>query len=270
MYAFLRLVTGLLLALALGGCGGSGNTPARSSIVRISGSTSMTPALQELAAAYRGHHPQTRVEVLGNDSQAGLRELEANRVEIAAISWHPAGQEIPAGLQAIPFARDGIALILHPSNRVVGLTLAQIRSIYRGEVLDWQAVGGPAAEPAVLSREDGSGTRAAFEAAVMPGEQATLNAQVMPTTRAVVDYVARHPAAIGYISMSAFTETVRAAPVEDLLSTPANIRSGAYHLTRYLYLYAHAAPDPDTRRFLDFVLSPEGQAIIARYHVALR
>ncbi|MGC8782724.1 MAG: phosphate ABC transporter substrate-binding protein, partial [Anaerolineae bacterium] len=74
----------------------------------------------------------------------------------------------------------------------------------------------------------------------------------------------------GYVSMAVFTDTVRVVPVEDLLPTPANVRSGAYHLTRYLYLYSRAAPDLEVRRFLDFVVGAEGQRIIGRHHVALR
>ncbi len=265
-----RLVTGLLLALALWACGGPGNTTAPPSVVRISGSSSMLPALQELAAAYQQRRPNARVELLGNGSEAGLRELKAGTVAIAAVSWKPEGAVTPEGMTAAPFARDGIAIVVHPTNRIAGLTLNQVRSIYRGEMLDWRTVGGPPDEPTVVSREDGSGTRAAFEATVMNGEQVTLNAVVMPSSQAVVDQVARRAGAIGYVSTSAFTDTVRVVPVEDLLPTPANVRSGAYHLTRYLYLFTHAAPSPDVQRFLDFIISPEGQRIIARHHVPLR
>lgn len=267
---YTRLAVGLLLALTLAACGGRNDPPAPSSVVRISGSTSMMPALQELAATYRQRQPNARIELLGNGSEAGLRELTAGTVDLAAISWQPEGAELPEGIVATPFARDGIGVIVHPANRIAGLTLNQVRSIYRGEVLDWRAVGGAPAEPMVVSREAGSGTRAAFEATVMNGEQVTLNAVVLPSNQAVVDQVARRAGAVGYVSMAAFTDTVRAVPVEELLPTPANVRAGAYHLTRYLYLYTHAAPAPDVQRFRAFILSPEGQRIVGRYHVPLR
>jgi phosphate transport system substrate-binding protein len=238
--------------------------------MRISGSTSMAPVLRELAATYTKQHGNVRVEVLGNDSQAGLRELEAGVVDIAAVSWKEAGQELPADLLATPFGRDAIAIIVHPRNRIAGLTLVQIRSIYRGEVLDWQAVGGPPGEPIVISREEGSGTRDAFEFEVMNGESVTLNAVVMPSAQAVAEIVGRRPEAIGYVSTAVLTDTVRAVPVEDLLPTPANVRSGAYHLTRYLYLITPSSPDPQVRQFLDFIGGSGGQAIIARYHIPLR
>jgi phosphate transport system substrate-binding protein len=146
----------------------------------------------------------------------------------------------------------------------------QLRAVYRGEILDWGAFGGLPEEPLIISREDGSGTRAAFEALVMVGDRVTLNALVMPTSEAVVDYVAGHRAAIGYVSMAALTDTVRALPVEDMLPSPENVRSGAYHLSRLLYFYAPEPMPPASQAFVDFVLSPAGQTIVGRYHVPLR
>ena len=230
----------------------------------------MAPVLRELANAYRNKHPNVQVEVLGNGSQAGLQELKAGKVDLAAVSWKADDEEIPKGLRAVPFARDGIAVIVHPSNRITGLTLAQVRSLYRGEIQDWNALGGPILETSIISREDGSGTRDAFEAAVMGGERVTFNALVMPNTQAVVEHVGRHPESVGYVSMSALTDTVRAVPVEGLSPAPVAVRDGAYHLTRHLYLFSPTGPTPEASRFLDFVHSAEGQAIIGRRHVSLR
>ena len=70
---------------------------------------------------------------------------------------------MPDGLRAVPVARDAVAVIVHPGNPVHGLTLVQIKAIYQGEMLTWEGVGGTALEPQIISREDGSGTRAAFE-----------------------------------------------------------------------------------------------------------
>jgi phosphate transport system substrate-binding protein len=260
----------LILVLVLAGCGRAVPFDAGTTILRISGSSSMAPVLSELADAYRRANPLVRIEVLGNGTAAGVRELRAGAVDIAAVSWQPEGQDLPDGLQAVPFARDGVAVIVHPSNRVSGLTLIQARSLYRGEIQDWQALGGPAVEPIITSREEGSGTRGAFEAAVMGNERVTSNALVLPNTQAVVEFVSRHPAAVGYVSMVALTDTVRALRVEDLLPTADNVRTGAYHLHRYLYLYAAAAPEPAGQRFLDYIAGSAGQAIIARRYVALR
>ncbi|MCX6032612.1 MAG: phosphate ABC transporter substrate-binding protein [Chloroflexi bacterium] len=238
--------------------------------LRIAGSTSMMPVLRELAAAYQARHPHVLVDVQGGGSASGESLLKIGAADLAAVSWQEDAQHQPEGVTAIPIARDAVAVVVHPKNNVKKLTLLQVRAIYRGEVLDWAALGGPAEEPMIVSREDGSGTRAAFEALVMGGDRVTLNALVMPTSAAVVDYVAHHRAAIGYVTIAALTDTVRAVPMEELLPSPANLRSGAYHLSRALYLYA---PDPApsaTQAFVDFVLSPAGQTIVAKYHVPLR
>ncbi len=264
------LIVVLLMPAMLAACGDQAVSPTPTVMLRISGSTSMMPALHDLATAYQQRRSHVRIELLGNGSAAGLHELQNRTVDIAAISWKPREVAPPAGLIAVPFARDGIGIIVHPANRIAGLTLNQVRRIYRGEVLDWQALGGPATEPLVISREDGSGTRAAFEAIAMAGEQVTLNAVVMPGSQAVVEQTARSVGAIGYVSMSAITDTVRVVPVEELLPTPAHVRSGAYHLTRDLYLYVHSPAGPEVQRFLDFVAGAEGQRIIGRHHVPLR
>jgi phosphate transport system substrate-binding protein len=230
----------------------------------------MGPVLRELGDAYQALHPNVLVEVRGGDSAAGQRALAAGDADLAAVSWKSPDEKASAGVQSVPIARDAVALIVHRSNHLAGLTLLQARSIYRGEILDWGALGGPALEPLVVAREDGSGTRAAFDTLVMGGELVTLNALVMPSTRSMVDYVATHAPAIGYASMDAVTDTVRALPVEGVVPTAANTRAGAYHLTRLLYLYTASPAPPSVQGFHDFALSPAGQAIVARHHVPLR
>ena len=144
----------------------------------------------------------------------------------------------------IPIARDGLAIIVNPQNTITNVTSLQLRALYRGETLDWGALGGVGGEPVVISREDGSGSRAAFETLAMGGERVTLNALVMPTSQAVVDYVASHRNAVGYVSTGVITDTVRAVPVEEFPPTAATLRSGEYRLGRVLYLYAPHPPHP--------------------------
>ncbi len=238
--------------------------------LRIAGSTSMGAVLGDLAASYQAAHANVVIEIRTGDSASGLVALQAGQAEAAAISWHPKGTALPAGLQVVPVARDAIAVVVHPSNHVRGLTLLQLKAIYQGEILTWDGVGGDALEPVIISREDGSGTRSAFESLVVGGERVTLNALVMPSSVAVVNYVASHPAALGYVTAAALTDTVRALQVEGNAPTAANVRAGAYHLSRVLYLCLPAPPPPATQAFVDFVVGPAGQAIVAQHHVALR
>jgi phosphate transport system substrate-binding protein len=230
----------------------------------------MGPALADLAAAYQAQHPNVLVDLRNADSAVGMSELAASRADLAAVSWTPSGQATPGAYRAIPVGRDAIALIVHPSNRVRNLTITQVRALYRGEILDWEALNGTPAEPVLVSREEGSGTRAAFETLAMAGDRVTLNALVLPNSRAVVDYVASHRDAVGYVSLALLDDRVTALQIEDRLPTAANVRSGAYHLTRLLYLCVASTPEPYVQRFLDFVLSPAGQAQIGKHNVPLR
>ena len=110
----------MFLALACASCQAAPSADAAPTTIHISGSTSMAPVLRELAEAYRKTRPHVQVEVLGNGSRAGLHELQAGTVDITAVSWKADDEETPKGLRAVPFARDGIAVVVHPSNRVAG------------------------------------------------------------------------------------------------------------------------------------------------------
>ena len=260
----------LLGTLLLAACGNPAVTPAAPTTLRIAGSTSFKPTLNELASAYQAGHPQTVVEVLGGGTAIGIQELRGKEIDLAAVSWKADNKEASADLNVVPIARDGLAIIVNPQNTITNVTSLQLRALYRGETLDWGAIGGSGGEPVVISREDGSGSRTAFEALAMDGERVTLNALVMPTSQAVVDYVAAHRNAVGYVSTGVLTDTVRAVPLEDIPPTTATVRAGEYRLGRVLYLYALQPATPEIQAFLDFVLSPAGQAIVSRHLAPMR
>ena len=108
----------------------------------------------------------------------------------------------------VPIGLDGLAVVVHPSNNIAGLSLVQLRDIFAGRLLDWQALGSDAGEILLVSREDGSGSRILFETRVMSDERVALTAVVMPTSQDVVDYVAKNPHAIGYVSRAEVAEWI--------------------------------------------------------------
>ena len=218
-----------------------------------------------------------------------------------------AGEATPTAdsLLRVPIGLDGLALIVHPSNSVSELSLVQLQAIFAGEVLDWMAVGGDAGEIQLVSREDGSGARVLFEGRVMGDMHVSLTAVVMPTSADVVEYVSKNPAAIGYVSRAEVAEWIedgtgsgagqnmggQAAPalgapaapggtpfppavkvlrVEGRLPLRASLRSQEYALTQPMYLITNGQPSGWVRRFLDFALSPAGQAIVSRYAAPIR
>ena len=170
----------------------------------------------------------------------------------------------------IAIAQDGIALVVHPQNALGELTLAQVRDIFAGRILDWEGIRGTPGDIVVVSREDGSGTRAVFEGVVMGEKRVTLTAIVMPSSEAVVEYVAGHPTAIGYVSMSYLSPQVRALQIEGVSPTPETVQSGVYPLRRPLYLLTGQEPKGEVKAFIEFTSSPAGQAIVKQRYGRLR
>jgi phosphate transport system substrate-binding protein len=217
----------------------------------------MIPALHELAAAFQLQNPSVLVEVQGSDTANGWEDLRGGRADIAAVSWWEESTPAPEGYHLVPVARDAIAVVVHPSNPITNLTALQLRALFAGEILDWPALGGVEGEPMIVSREEGSGTRAAFEFRIMGERRVTLNAVVMPTTQAVVDYVAAHRLAVGYVTSDSVDRRVSVVPIEGLAPNSQTVAAG-YHLVRTLYLATHAPPLHPVQAFLDFANSSAG------------
>jgi phosphate transport system substrate-binding protein len=254
----------LLLLLLLVACGEPVATP-EPVFLQATGSTAMSPLLSELAAAFGESSPLIDLEVSGLGTQFGLETLRSGEADLALVSWLPA--ELDPGWRATAIARDAIAVIVHPSNPVDGLGLLQLQDLFGGRVYEWARVLGSARALGTLqpvSREAGSGTRAAFEALVMIEREVTPLAIVAPSSRAVIEYVVRDPHAIGYVSMGYVTSEVKVLKVEGELPTPQTAQQGSYPLTREFWLVTADPPLEAVQDFLDFVLGQAGQQIVGR------
>lgn len=228
----------------------------------------MIPLVEELATAYHERQAGVTIDIQAGGSTLGREMAAAGQVDLGLISWLPDGP--PDGTQATVVARDGIALIVHPTNPITGLTMIRAHELYSGRTVDWEQVDGVSGLVQVVSREDGSGTRTAFETMVMGEDPVTLTALVMPNSQAVVDYVAGDPHALGYVSMAYVNDQVRAVAIEGLLPTPENVSRGEYHLTRELIFLSRKDTIPPAQGFLDFALSPAGQTIVAQNYGRVR
>ena len=236
--------------------------------VQAAGSTTMIPLVEDLAIAFHERQAGVTIDIQAGGSTLGREMAAGGQVDLGLISWLPDGPT--DGTQATVVARDGVALIVHPTNPITGLTLIQAYELFSGRTVDWEQVGGVSGLVQVVSREDGSGTRTAFETMVMNEDPVTLTALVMPNSQAMADYVARDPRALGYVSMAYVNGQVRAVAVEGLLPTPENVSRGEYHLTRELIFLSRQDASPPAQEFLDFALSPAGQSIVAQNHGRVR
>ncbi|MBN1136307.1 MAG: phosphate ABC transporter substrate-binding protein [Anaerolineae bacterium] len=232
--------------------------------IQATGSTTLSPLITELATAFHELAPSVSLTVDGAGTGYGLEALRIGEADLALASWLPA--DLDPSWQATPIARDGIAVIVHPDNPIEGLGLLQLQDLFSGRVYEWEAVGAPAAQGIVqpVSREEGSGTRAAFETLAMDGHSVTLRAVVATSSQAVVDYVADHRQAIGYVSIGYLSTAVKALTVEGESPTPEAAQQGSYPLSRELWLVTLDPPPPAVQQFLDFAQSPAGQAIVSK------
>ncbi len=290
-----RLLTrSILTACLLSACTlprGDGAIPAPAKVtLTVAGSTEMRPLLLELTSAYSERNPHVQFTLLGGGSRMGEQWLASGQVDIAASTATYPDPETPAGLVRIPVGLDGIAVVVHTDNPVKALTLVQVRDLYRGRALNWAEVGGVASDVLLVSREDGSATRDLFEKRVMDKDRVALTAVVMSTSSNVVEYVAAHRDAIGYVTSAYLAQigmppaangdkpaktgtaerTVKSVSVEGRVPFDADLTNHQYPLARALYLLFRQSSDPSVQKIVDFVLSEEGQAIIGRYHVPIR
>lgn len=252
-------LTGLLVA-----CGEPVATP-EPIYLKATGSMAMTPVLVDLATAFHERNPTVILEVEGLGSQFGLEALYAGEVDMASVSWLPA-QPGP-DWRVVAIARDGVVVVVHASNPVEGLGLLQLQDLFSGRVHDWIAVSDRGNRGGVqpVSRERGSGARVAFESLVMDDLEVTPLAVLVSSSPAVIEYVASHPGAIGYVALSEVSLEVKLLKVEGESATLEGVGEGSYPLTRELWLVTADPPPEALQAFLDFALSPAGQQIVGRH-----
>ncbi len=271
------MTLGLLGMLAA--CGSTAAPTPAAYVVHVAAPASTLPLLHDLAETYRQQAGTSDLafDLRATNSQLARAALEDGTVDLAVSSWLTS-TELP-DLAVTPFAWDAVTFVIHPRNPITDITLLQLRDLYRGHTFDWTALGGHDDLIVVTSREDGSGLRAAFEQAVMGGQPVTLGAIVMPSDAAVIDFVAARPAAIGYVSQLGLLTSnqvpqapaqVKTLPIEGVVPKSNDLLRGGYHLVHPIYLLSQRPPPAALQPFIDFVLSPSGQAVIARYTTGIQ
>jgi phosphate transport system substrate-binding protein len=167
-------------------------------------------------------------------------------------------------LTEIPIAYDGIAVIVHPSNPLNNLGIEQLRQIFLGRITDWRDLGQRPHPIDLITREEGSGTREAFEHLVMNQQEISPAALVQDSNGSVRELVAGDPHSLGYISAGLVDERVKAVTIEGVAPSPENIKNRRYQLRRRFLLVSRGAPGRGCQEFIDFILSPQGQQILEK------
>jgi len=226
----------------------------------IAGSTSVQPFVEKVAEHFMEKNPGIIVNVQGGGSTAGIQATMNGTCDIGASSRNLKPAE--RGLKVILIALDGIAVIVHKDNPIDDLEIAQVRGIFTGEISNWQALGGLDKEIIPVTREEGSGTRASFEDMIM-GEEAISDAcLVQDSNGAVREIIATTPQGVGYISVGLVDEREKAIAINGVKPTLANLITEKYHFSRPFLLLLREDPVGNCKRFIEYVLSPEGQEIL--------
>jgi phosphate transport system substrate-binding protein len=246
---------------------------AEQSKITVKGSDTMVILAQKWAELYMKQNPAASIQVTGGGSGVGITALINGTTDIANASRPMKQAEIEKlkaryntlGVQ-IPCAKDGITVFLNEANKVEELTLKQLSDIYQGKIRNWKELGGNDAEIRMYGRENSSGTYTYFHDEVVKADYAA-SVQSLPGTAAVVNAVKKDVNGIGY-GGAAYAIGVKHAKVKKdagspaILPTAETIRKGEYPITRFLYMYMRNRPTGETKKYIDWILSQEGQMVV--------
>ena len=254
-----------LLITVLAACSNeedTADTQTGGSLVTISGSTSVGPLAEKLAMKYQEEN-DVKIEVNQIGSSAGITNAISGVSQIGMSSRDLKQEEKDSNLQELIIAYDGIVVVTHPSNPVKDLTMEQVKKIFTGEITNWKEVGGKDMEIVVVSREDGSGSRDAFQEIVgYESGQLIKNAIVASGNGNIKTTVAMNKHAIGFISFEYVDESVSTMDINGVQAKAENVLAGQYELSRP-FLFVHKEDVPESaKQFMEFILTPEGQKIV--------
>ena len=231
--------------------------------ISMVGSTSMEKLANALSEAFMEEYPDVTVTAEFVGSGAGIEAVTNGTADIGNSSRSLKDEEKAAGVVENIVAIDGIAVCVDPANEVADLTKEQLTNIYNGTITNWKEVGGADEPIIVIGREAGSGTRGAFEELV-DLKDACKYANELDSTGAVIAKVASTPGAIGYASLDALDDSVKALSLEGVEATAENIKAGNYFLSRPFVMATKGEISEQNdlvQAWFDFVLGDEGQQV---------
>lgn len=264
----------LVMALSLAACGSKTETEDNqntdepqtvtlSGSVALNGSTSMEKVVGALGEQFMADNSGVKVTYDATGSGAGIEAASNGSADIGLSSRALKDEETSAGLVGTTVALDGIAVIVNPANGVENLTVEQIAQIFTGEITDWSELGGEAGTISCIGREAGSGTRDGFESITGTKDACKMD-QELTSTGAVIEAVAGNPNAIGYASLSALKDSVKAVTVNGVACSEETVLDGSYEIQRpFVFVTKDGVELSDqAQAFFDFATSAEANELI--------
>jgi len=239
--------------------------------IEVGGSTSVAPLMELFAEGYQEVKTGIKVNINGTGSGDGIQNAgTVYQIGMSSRELTPAEQG--KGLTETVVAIDGIAVIVNKANPVSDLSIEQIRNIYTGAITDWSQVssGAKSGRIAVISREEGSGTRGAFEELVGFQGKLLAGANEFTSTGAIKASIASNADAIGYISLGSLDDTIKAASIGEVAANNDNVVDGSYKIARPFIVLTGGNLHAESQAFVDWMLSSEGQAIVQRSWIPVK
>ena len=266
------LVTIMMLAF-ITACGsndgnnaGSGSASGNAATtISISGSTSVGPLVEKLAEDYKGKNESAKVEVNQIGSSAGITNAINGVSEFGMSSRDLKEEEKSQNLTETIIAHDGIAVITHKTNKVKDLTMDQVKDIFTGKIRNWSELGGDDMEIVVVSREDGSGSRDAFQEIVGYESGDLVRESIIASGNGnIKTTVAGNKHAIGFVSFEYLDESIQDVKINGVGATQENVLNGKYSLSRpFIMVHKEANITESGEKFLEYILSDDGQTIVS-------
>lgn len=236
----------------------------------IKGSTTVLPIAQKVAEAYMKQNPDIKISISGGGSGNGIKALIDGSTDIADSSRFIKGKEVKLALEKgsypVPFAvaYDCIVPVVHPSNSIVNITMAQLKDIYMGKIKNWKELGGPDRPVVVISRDTSSGTYEVWSKKVMAKKRVYPGALLQASNGAIVQTVSKNKNAIGYIGIGYMNKDVKPLMVNRIVGSAATTLNGTYPISRPLFMFTPGWPKGEVLNFINFVINPnKGQKYVA-------
>jgi phosphate transport system substrate-binding protein len=235
----------------------------------IKGSTTVLPIAQKTAEAYMKQNPDVKISISGGGSGNGIKALIDGSTDIADSSRFIKDKEVKQAVQngqyPVPFAvaYDCIVPVVHPSNTMTDISMAQLKDIYMGKIKNWKDIGGPDRPIVVISRDTSSGTYEVWHKKVLKKERVFPGALLQASNGAVAQAVAKNKNAIGYIGLGYLDSNVKGLTVNGVKGSNESTLDGTFPVSRPLYMFTPGWPKGDTLNFINFVMHPEkGQKLV--------
>lgn len=246
--------------------------------ISVVGSTSVQPLAQELADKYTEANSQIKIDIQGVGSTAGVKAVHDGTCDIGISSRKLKDEEKAWNLTETVIALDGIAIVVNPNNKIENLSSEQITRIFKGEIKNWSELGGEDKDILVINREAGSGTLGAFQEIMKlekkEGDKTisliAADALVADGNGSVLANVASKDNAIGYLSLGMADETkVKKIRIDGIDASEENIKKGEYPISRPFLMLTNSNANKETKDFIDFILSDEGQKLVSEEFISI-